>query len=304
MSDVGVKPTTLATSTPSTEVDSNPYGGYYGGGGGYYGGGGGGGAEEPSTPTEEQEKAAKNLGAIVGYNVGTLKNKAKQGDKAFDIADQQSKLLNLTQTKQNKRNSGNDWYTRQQKLQSVSNWLADASGNAMYGSFYNDLGDLIARQDDMDDVAVLNQMRENQNQIDNDYYEAIMANNNSRNELYLDTEADLRELAADYASQLNNIHPDLAENILNPDKKTLNVPHGNKKEEGSDEFDFLNTRYFGNHVKDAVKPATQGLYRPANDAVTARRKEYVNKKNTGQFSDSTNEDYWLRARRGYKRRTQ
>ena len=290
------------TDTPKQQQQSS--GGYSSGGGGYYGGGGygGGGSGGSSGPTDEQKKAGDNLAAIVGYNADTLKNKAKQGDKAFDIADEQSKLMKLSQTKQNKRNAGNDWYTRQQKLQSVSNWLADASGNAMYGSFYNDLNDLIARQDDMDDVEVLNQMRENQNQVDNDYYEAIMANNNSRNELYMDTEANLRELAADYAAQLNNIHPDLAKDMIDKDGKTLKIPYGSENK--NDKLDFLNTAYFDSNVRSAIEPELQGLYRPEDAASEAYKQGLVNRKNTSQNNDSANRDYWSRVRQGYQRRSQ
>lgn len=302
----GIHPATYSGSSnqqqqqqqPQSTGGGYPYGSY---GGGSYGGGGGGGGGS-SEPTDEQKKAKDNLGAIVGYNADTLKNKAKQGDKAFDIADEQSKLQRLTQTKQNKRNAGNDWYTRQQKLQSVTNWLADASGNAMYGSFYNDLNDLIARQDDMDDVEVLNQMRENQNQIDNDYYDALMANNNSRNELYMDTETGLRELAADYAAQANNIHPDLVDGIIDTDNHTLKIPNGSKNKDS--DLDFLNTAYFDSHVRKAVEPELQGLYRPADAASTAYKKGQANRSNTSQYSDSGNTDYWSRVRQGYQRRSQ
>ena len=256
---------------------------------GGYGGYGSGGS---SGPTDEQKKAAGNLAGITGYNAGTITGKAGQGDKVYDISDAQNKAMQALQTLQSKRNAGNDWYTQQQKLQSVNSQLADAAGNAMYGSFALDLADAIARKDDMDDVAVLNQMRENQNQIDNDYWEALMATNNSRNELYMDTEADLRELTADYAAQLNNIHPDLAKDVIDADNKTLNSP------------DWLKTGYFNDQVRDAIQPETQGLYRPENAAAVANQKGLVNNTNTSQFSDSGNQDYWTRMRQGYQRRTQ
>lgn len=272
------------SSTPSD--NSGGTGGY----GGYGGGGGGGGGG--SGPTDEQKEAFGNLGGITGYNQESITNKAGQGDKIFDVSDKQNKLMRDTQTKQNLRNAGNDWYTQQQKLQSVASQLADASGNAMYGSFYQDLNDLIARKDDMDDVEVLNQMRKNQNQIDNDYWEAIMANNNARNELYMDTEYDLRELAADYAAQGNNIHPDLVKDIIDSDGHTLNIP------------DWLKTSYFDDHFRQAVEPDTQGLYRPENAAADAKQNGLVNKDTTGQNASAGNTDYWSRVRQGYARRTQ
>lgn len=260
------------------------------GGGAPYGGGGGGGGS--SGPTDDQKRAFSNLGGIVGYNADTTTNKAAQGDKTFDVADEDSWLMRVTQTNQNLRNAGNDWYTQQQKLQNVASQLADAAGNAMYGSFYQDLGDLIARKDDMDDVAVLNQMRENQNQIDNDYWEAIISNNNSRNELYMDTEAALRELAADYAAQANNIHPDLANGIIDAEGHTLNIP------------DWLKTTYFDEHFRQAVQPDTQGLYRPENASADAKANGNVNSNTQSQYDSSGNKDYWSRVRSGYQRRTQ
>lgn len=255
-------------------------------------GGGSGGSGGSSGPTDEQKRAAGNLGGITGYNIQTLTNKAGQGDKVYDIADQQNKNMQTLQTLQNKRNAGNDWYTQQQKLQNVTSQVADASGNSMYGSFALDFADSIARKNDMDAVAVLNQQRENQNQLDNDYFEALMAINNSRNELYMDTEADMREVAADYAAQLNNIHPDLANDVIDSGEHTLNIPS------------WLQTSYFDSHVRDAIQPETQALYRPENAAVTATQQGLVNKDTTSQYSSSGNNDYWTRMRQGYQRRTQ
>lgn len=257
-----------------------------------YSGGYGGGSGGSSGPTDEQKRAAGNLGGITGYNSATALNKAGQGDRVYDISDEQNANMRALQTKQNKRNAGNDWYTQQQKLQSVASQLADASGNAAYGSFALDMADAIARKDDMDDVEVLNSMRKNQNQVDNDYWEAVMATNNGRNEMYMDTEESLREIAADYAAQLNNIHPDLANGVIDSEGHTINVP------------DWLKTTYFDEHVRNALVPDEQGLYRPANAAAEATRRGLVDKDNTGQYSSSGNQDYWTRMRQGYKRRTQ
>lgn len=256
------------------------------------GSGGGGGGGGSTGPTDEQRRAAGNLGGITAYNAATITGKAGQGNRAYDIADKQNAAMRDIQTKQNKQSAGSDWYAQQQKLQSVNSQLADAAGNAMYGSFSYDLADAIARKDDMDDVAVLSQQRQNQNQIDNDYYEAIMATTNSRNELALDTEASLRELASDYAAQLNNIHPDLANGVIDSKGRTINVP------------EWLKTSYFDDHLRQPVQPETQGLYRPPNAAADAVSKELVDKEQDSFYSDSGNDDYWSRMRRGYRRRTQ
>ena len=108
----------------------------------------------------------------------------------------------------------------------------------------------------------------------------------------MDTEANLREIAADYAAQLNNIHPDLAKDIIDAEGHTINVP------------DWLKTNYFDSHVRDAIKPFTQDLYRPSNAAAEADRMDLVDKETESQFSDSGNQDYWSRMRKGYQRRTQ
>lgn len=266
----------LASLTGSTNNDS--------------GSGGSGGSGGSSGPSDKQNQAAGNLGGIVGYNMQTLLNAADQADKVYDISDEQNANMRAIQTVQNRRNAGNDWYTQQQRLQSVTKQLRDQGGNAYNGSALYDLWDMIARKDDMDDVEVLNSMRENLNAVDNDYFNAIMATNNARNENYMNTESNLRELAADYAAQLNNIDPSLASDIIDAEGHTLNIP------------DWLQTSFFDSHVREAIKPDEQSLVRPANTANDA----WSNGLLTGQrnTSQSSNNSYWSRLMSGYDRRTQ
>ena len=255
---------------------------------GGYGGGGGG----STGPTDEQKRAQGNLGGIAGYNAQTSLNSAGQADRVYDISDQQNANMRALSTTQAKRNAGNDWYTQQQKLQNVTAQLADASGNAMNGSFLYDFWDAVARKDDMDDVAVLNQMRQNINEIDKDYWEAIMATNNGRNEMYMDTERDLREIAADYAAQSNNIHPDLANGLIDAEGHTITPPS------------WLQTSYFDEHVRGPITPDEVSLFRPENAAATAEREGLTNKDTSSQHASSGNMDYWTRMHQGYGRRTQ
>ena len=262
----------------------------YGGGGygGSYGGSGGGGGS--TGPTDEQKKAAGNLGGISGYNRETVLGGAKNSDKVYDIADQQNANLRATQTTQAKQRAGSDWYTQQQKLQSVTGQIMDASGNAMNGSSLYDLWDMVARKDDMDDVAVLDQMRQNQNTVDNNFYEALMQTNSGRNENAMKVETNLRELYADYIAQLNNIHPDLSEDKIDADGHTL------------EPTDWFGTSYFDQNVRPAVKTETQGLYRPDAAAADAWSQGLLaGEKNT---ASAANKDYRQRLYSGYQRRTQ
>lgn len=282
----------------SDSSGGNVYGGWPGGGygGGGYGGGGGGGSAGPS---EAQKDAAKNLAAITNYNANTITGKAKQGDKAFDVSDQQNKNLKLFQLANAEKTAGNDWYTQQQKLQGVLSQQRDVMGNAFYGTGALDLAEDMARADDMSDVQTLNQLRENMDTIDSDYYESLMATNNSRNELYLDTEADLRQLFADYASQLNNISADLVNGeeskdgfpeIIDADGRKLKVP------------DWFDDEYFEEHLKEALKPEYRGLIRPDQAALTAWKKALS--PHRSNYHSSANQNYFQRLFGGYNRRTQ
>lgn len=257
-------------------------------------GGSGGSGGGSSGPTEAQRKAAQNLGGITGYNRDTILGGAEDANEVFDIQDQQNERLRAVQTTQNKRNAGNDWYTQQQKLQSVVGQLRDAGGNAMTGSNLYDFWDSIARKDDMDDVATLNNMRGNQNVIDNNYYEAISQGVNARNEYAMGIEQSLRELAADYAAQLNNIDPELANGVIagnGENGKNLNIPA------------WLNTDYFNANKVAAANTSDQPLYRPDVAASEAWNKSLLTEKanNTNQ---AANKSYWDRMNAGYSRRTQ
>lgn len=278
----GLNPSTLGTSNNGSP--SNNYNGY----GGYGGYGGGGGS---SAPNQQQKDAQGNLGGVAGYNAETAKGKAANTDKIHDINDEQNKSKFDLAVAQVGSKAAGDWYTQQQKMQNSVSQLADASGNAMYGSFYDDFNDLVAIKDDMDDVELLKTQRENANKAAEEYYAALMASNNARNELYADTEESLRSIVSDYAAQSNNIHPDLAKDIIDAKGHTLNAP------------DWLKPDYFSEHVRDAIVPEGTPLYRLANDAITADREGLISRE-----SDSTkaagNTDYWSRMRSGYNRRGQ
>lgn len=262
-------------------------GGY---GGGYSGSGGGGGYSHEG-PTDEQKHAADNLGGLTGWNQDTILGAAKNADDLYDVSDKQNESLLNQKKLQARRTATNDWYTQQQKLQSVAANLRESIGNGFYGSTLYDFWDLLARKDDMDDVSVLNSLRENIDDALNSYYEAIMATNNARNQMYLETEQNLRDLAGDYAGQLNNIHPDLADEVIEKGENgggTLNVP------------DWLQTEYYESHRRGPIEAKSQDLFRPANALSDAWSQGLLTgQKNT---ASAANKSYWERMNNGYNRR--
>lgn len=255
-------------------------------------GDGGGSGSSSSGPTDKERKAADNLAGIVGWNADTVRGAYDNANKVYDVADEQSKNLQAVQTKQNKKTATNDWYAQQQKLQSSVAALSDNMGNSANGSSIYDFWDMIARKDDMDDASTLDTMRKNQNTIDNAYYEAVMQNNNSRNDQAMQTEKNLREIGGDYAAQMNSISPDMVEenNLIDGENHTLNLP------------DWLNTSFFDEHVRDAIVPEDQGFYRPDN-AASDNWAQYLL---TGQrnTASSASPGYRDRLVQGYQRRTQ
>ena len=273
--------------TPANQNGSDDGGDetWYGGGGSGGSGGGGGG-----DVSDEEQQAFDVLGGVAGFNQDTLTGNDENANKVYDIADEQSENLWRAQTKQNRRQAGNDWFTNQQNLQAVTAALTDRSGNAMNGSYVYDLWDLIARKDDQDDASVLDAMRENQDQLNASYFEALASNNNGRNEQAMKTEASLRELASDYIAQGNNINPELVEDYVDAENHDLEIP------------DWLEIDWFDDHLSEAVEPEEQGFYRPDDAVEEARRKGLL--KPVRNSASSANRSYRDKLFGAYSRRNQ
>ena len=278
----GQKPWTPPNTNPADDGDPNynPYGGGWG-----YGGGG------SSGPTDNDRKAAGNLGAIVGYNADTLRDKFDQTMDTFDLADEQNKNLKDNNIAVAKASAGSDWFRQINKLQSTVHGLTDRAGNARRGSFLYDLNDLVAHADDDIDSTTLDEMRQNTNSILQSYFEALAQNNVNRQEAAMDTESGLRELFADYVAQVNNIHPDLAEDMIDAKNHDLNG------------VDWLDTNFFDKHKVEALKPERQGLYRPDQANNQARDEKNLDKEWGYNTASSAVRSYWDRMNRGYDQRT-
>ena len=285
---------------PQQVPDDSPGGGYgygygYGGGGGGYGGGSGGGGGNDGEPSDVQKETAKNLRPIVHFNYDTLPKKHELGNKVYDTADDQSKALKDWSAVNAMQNASEDWYRQQQKLQSSMKNMRSEMGNAAYGSDFLNMYDAFARADDQMDDDTLQALRKNLDDIDANYYDAIMNNVNSRNKLAADTEISMRELGADWAAQLNNIHPQL----VNGEYMEGVTGYGEDRKEGdkpddAEDFDKLidrekdtltfpewfNINYASENWADAIKPERRKLYRPDMTAILASK--------SGERSRATN----------------
>lgn len=267
-----------ATAFGNNNTTSSPggYGGYgYGSGGGGYNSG----------------KAADNLEPLTKWSYDTVMGSKDNADKIYDNADEASKNLALAQTTQNKKKAASEWYSRQQKLQSTLAQLRDAGGNAWNGSAALDLMDMVNLVDDMGDVAVLNQQRENQDTINNSLFEALTSNMNARNENAMETWADLREIGGNYAADLNNIDPDKAGKVIDTENKTLKMP------------DWMKIPGFDEWFKKAGSPTQQGFYRPALASnAWSQDADLRSKSSSMNMSNAGNTSYFNRLMSGYDRR--
>lgn len=277
----------VSPNKTTTDVGSDPAGLSNNSGSSYGGGYGSGGN------SAREKSAIDNLGAISGFNYQTPQLTYDLGSKALDIADEGNKNLTALAIDNSRRKATNDWYKAQQDLQSVTSQLTDASGNALRGSNLYDLMDLVARRDDQADVDVLNTAHDNENAINQDYWEAIQSNINARNNTAVDTQEALRSVAADYAAQGNNINPDMIKDIMDTENHTLKLP------------DWLNSdNWAEERFKEAVNPQIADFFRPAMTADTATKEGLVDRESTTTNSSSTNKSYWQRMREGYHRRNQ
>lgn len=259
---------------------SSQYDNYYGGGG--YGSGG-----------AKAKEAFNNLGAISGYNFQTPQLSYELSSEVLDKADEGNKNLTTLAVNNARRKAANDWYKSQQDLQSVTSQLTDASGTAMNGSNFYDMLDLIARRDDQADVEVLNTARSNEDAINQDYWEAMQSNINARNSAAVDAQEAMRNVAADYAAQGNNIDPDMVKDMMDNENHTLKPP------------DWLQSDDWAkNKFKDPVNPEMADFVRPAMTADTATKEKLVDREPTSVNSGSANKSYWQRMREGYNRRNQ
>ena len=230
----------------------------YGYGYGYgYGGG-------SSSPSELQKQAAKNLEPLVLYGQESIENKANQMADVYDIANQGNDLLAKFQAGIAERTAGNEWFSRLLKEQSAYKHLRDTLQNAWYGSSMLNFNSDFQRLHDANAVDVLEALESNLADIETDRLYSLQGNINATNENAANTEAALRSNAGDYAAQLNNTHPDIANGkeegfdaVIDVENRALNLP------------DWINDSWYEEHKLGPVEiPYVSNRTRP--DAATER----------------------------------
>lgn len=206
-------------------TDSDTTGG--GGGGGY--GSGSGGSSTYTTKTHETNEttdktttrnigditttsrtnsdpnAKANLLATTIAQINALKAQQAQSAKLLDSAIADNNASTRQQQLENTRNTNQDWYTTQSKLQSSMSALRSSMGNAKQGQGSNALNRLVRTYDDNADVDLLAGQRQQANEINQSLYATNSNVINDYNEGLLSNQSELNSLVAQYLADYNNL---------------------------------------------------------------------------------------------------
>lgn len=215
----------------------SPYGSYGYGGYGY----GGYGSSGDTGPSDNQKNAALNLQPILAYNGETARGKAENARDAYDTADQGNMNRAAYDIATGHMKASNEWFSRLLKEQSVYDMLRTKMGNSRYGSNALQLNTDMNRVHDADAVEVLETQEENDRNIFSELTGQLQDNVNAFNEMALDTETSLKNMFADYAAQLNNIHPDLVNGEIDLEAYRAGKINGDEDidDEGGDDTEKL-----------------------------------------------------------------
>jgi len=164
---------------PKKDKDKTPVNPGGGGVGSYWSGGGGSGSSTSTTTTKDTTVTKESTDTTVNPDVGAQGNalayyraqlanlNASMNDSRADLDD--ALKANQWQADRDIRDTelkaGNEWYKQQQELQSAYTNLRQANGTSAYGGAADTLNWLASREDDEHDTDLLNQVRENKNDI-------------------------------------------------------------------------------------------------------------------------------------------
>src|SRR5574344_104803 len=132
--------------------------------------------------TDRERQAADHLGTIAGYNAQSPHNQLKQQLGNYDLADQQNRSLADVQRDQNSRKAASERFGQNKKLQSSTQGLLGAAGNALNGTGLYRVLDMLATRTDLDNNEVWNALAQNQNTVENAYNESMNQNVLARND--------------------------------------------------------------------------------------------------------------------------
>lgn len=296
----------FGNGNPGGNTSGDPSGGGGGGGYGYLGYGGGGGGGGASGPSDEVKAAGHAQKPLAAYGAQTILNKAKQGDKVYAEADKGTVNLAAYQSALAEMQAGAEYFSNLLKEQSAYDANRDKMGTARNGAGAKDLNTDMMRAHDATAATILETLEQNAGQIALEKYKALQNSINGANEMWMDTEAKLREGVANYVAQMNNMHPDLANGKEDGFEKLIDIGSqtaktASKKAKKAKETtasvakgikvpQWLTTSVFDKNFRSAVRPELQQHIRPA---AATQKAVSQNLMRTGtNLASAAHQKYW------------
>lgn len=157
------------------------------------------------TPRERQ--AANNQTALAQQQIKDIKNQLARQLANYDFADAQNRALADTQLKQNSRKTSADRFEAQRNLQNATLGLLGTMGSAMNGSTTGNLMHMLEGRNDSDNNTYWAQHQVNQDAVENAYNDSLNQNRVARKDAIQSAEKAIRDTAADWSANMNNINP-------------------------------------------------------------------------------------------------
>lgn len=159
--------------------------------------------------TQREKLAAKNQTKISQQNVRDVQNQLKRQLANYDFADKQNRRLADTQLQQNSRKTSADRFEAQRDLQAATLGLLGSMGSAMNGSSTGNLMSMLRSRNDKENNTYWAQHMVNQDEVENAYQDSLNQNNVARRDARQSAEKAIRDIAADWSANMNNINPKL-----------------------------------------------------------------------------------------------
>lgn len=183
---------------PGTPSSSWGYGGWGGGGGGSTG------------PTDEQEDAAIALGGVAAGQAKAAKDKFNNVKDTINAANLNAKKTADLATHAIGRSVASEWYhNAYENPQKIAAAMKEKAQQALSGSTRWAFNDNFQRVVDDATVDVINNEIEQKNDVMYELANTINKNITEQNKMAADIEGSLYQGAADFFTQLINMHPDL-----------------------------------------------------------------------------------------------
>lgn len=166
--------------------------------------------------TDRERTASKNQTTISKRNVKDVQNQLSRQLSNYDFADKQNRALADTQLKQNSRKTSADRYEAQRDLQAATLGLLGSMGTAMNGSTTGNLMSMLRDRNDKENNTYWAQHQVNQDSVENAYNDSLNQNNVARLDAMQNAEKAIRDIETDWASNMNNINPNLFPDKIGP----------------------------------------------------------------------------------------